>query len=927
MLEKLCGVEGLGNVVLATTMWDIVDRAAGEEREQLLLTSMKDYWGESKLSRSSKAHSQMVQANTPSIVVQQGSKVFRQDRGAQSATEIVDYLVRRKRTVVLELQRELVDNNKYLHETEAGKVILAQYVKQRQSSEQNLERPKEDLKRALLTNDKEHQEELIEYKRESEAEMVRDEEYLRRLKVNQQQIQNEMRETVQQHRQNMQSTETKAQSLAMRHQPDMKRDRDSNDKNAVSLHASSDHYQAPIQENIPGWVIAANNDDAADVDMAAILDPSSYASKLDDLEAAVHQKCRIHDILQTESDGMLHVLPTPREGVEIALEELLLAMNLMQEQRFCTDNIIVLVQDLQRSHVVRACDISIQDVRELYELTKDRPRDTTRLRYLVNKLLRIFIQHPGLEVSATYPQLLRKPLESLCSFLRLATAVYVESHCSDLSLEDFSPAESIVYEVIDGCKYVLSRRRLACLHNFIGGPVWVFESARTSAASSLSITVEQFADLWGPLHTVSSSEGAHRPLAIHTEGGTIFRVADEKADKVQLASETSCHWMRTSPMGRSYKTTQANFLDLLCSDEEFSQELLPFSADQRLLIGHPSSSTRASTAIYNKSRTSSQPQLTISVSSDIEFSHHQECRFDFEEFGAQNAFNMRAAGTMPAYYSPNEYQLGFSAGQYVNVGLHKTWKRRPSVTYKDRIMSFCCSGSLATPERVKQVLQLLLGLEVSACTFNAQRVSLEQVIRTAFPSDANIIDQACTAGDASILATYLGELRFSGVTERENQVLLYWPLSKGIGEVFCHIDFPRWSSMLKDTPDSCCFATLSPRCLQFATNYSGRLIGSLCSPGSVYLPKSTLRSTIHVNPHECLRLPLKQGSDIAIENGSLRIHHADEKFHIAFLQHRGWKRLKTLAGRDKRNIHRELLDPSRTCKSSFEVCIMDDPAV
>lgn len=105
MFKKLCGDNGLANVVLATTMWSSgVDEKTAVYREEQLRTQ-PDFWAK---------------------MVEKGSKIFRHDRGAASATEIVDYLISRKQTVVLDIQRELVDERKTLQDTAAGAEIQAE---------------------------------------------------------------------------------------------------------------------------------------------------------------------------------------------------------------------------------------------------------------------------------------------------------------------------------------------------------------------------------------------------------------------------------------------------------------------------------------------------------------------------------------------------------------------------------------------------------------------------------------------------------------------------------------------------------------------------------------------------------------------------------------------------------------------------------
>jgi DNA repair exonuclease SbcCD ATPase subunit len=102
IFKKLCGDDGLGSVVLATTMWgNLPERSLGEMREKELIEN-KEFWGG---------------------MMGKGSRVFRHDNGLDSAKVIVDHLVKKKRPVVLEIQKQLVDQGMTLEETAAGMAL------------------------------------------------------------------------------------------------------------------------------------------------------------------------------------------------------------------------------------------------------------------------------------------------------------------------------------------------------------------------------------------------------------------------------------------------------------------------------------------------------------------------------------------------------------------------------------------------------------------------------------------------------------------------------------------------------------------------------------------------------------------------------------------------------------------------------------
>jgi len=99
MFAKLCGEGAIGNVILATTMWDRVKGDVGERREAELTTK---YW-----------HG----------MVQSGSRVLRFNGKFNGAWAIVDSIVQKDPVHSLLLQEELVDLQRRLSETEAGMTL------------------------------------------------------------------------------------------------------------------------------------------------------------------------------------------------------------------------------------------------------------------------------------------------------------------------------------------------------------------------------------------------------------------------------------------------------------------------------------------------------------------------------------------------------------------------------------------------------------------------------------------------------------------------------------------------------------------------------------------------------------------------------------------------------------------------------------
>lgn len=170
MFKKLCGEDALPSVVLATTWWTGVDAATGAMRETELATR-DSFWAG---------------------MIAKGSRMFRQDNGAHSARQIVDYLVRRKRPVTLKIQEELVDEHKTLDETGAGVEVDSQLAQQKKEFEAKLLQIQKDMQQAMKDKDREYQDELLAFKRETEERMRKAEEDRIKLQTGSEELRRQM---------------------------------------------------------------------------------------------------------------------------------------------------------------------------------------------------------------------------------------------------------------------------------------------------------------------------------------------------------------------------------------------------------------------------------------------------------------------------------------------------------------------------------------------------------------------------------------------------------------------------------------------------------------------------------------------------------------------------------------------------------------
>lgn len=169
MFKKLCGDDSLGSVVLATTFWGMAMPEIEQSREAQL-TTRSDFWGH---------------------FIQKGSKVFRQDQRKESATKIIDYLVSRCKPVVLEIQREMNDQNKTLDQTGAGVEVQGDLAKAKAAHEEEMASVRADMQRALARKDIEWQEELAAAKKEIEEKLRDDEESRAQLHIDRENLKRE----------------------------------------------------------------------------------------------------------------------------------------------------------------------------------------------------------------------------------------------------------------------------------------------------------------------------------------------------------------------------------------------------------------------------------------------------------------------------------------------------------------------------------------------------------------------------------------------------------------------------------------------------------------------------------------------------------------------------------------------------------------
>ena len=116
IFRKLCGDKASKHVVLATTKWRKVDESNGADREEELKSA---FWN---------------------VMIRHGSPITRFEDNHTSAKQIVLATLNTKRDpeVYLRIQKELVDLQKYLPQTDAGKFVSVDLQTQLSKSKRDL---------------------------------------------------------------------------------------------------------------------------------------------------------------------------------------------------------------------------------------------------------------------------------------------------------------------------------------------------------------------------------------------------------------------------------------------------------------------------------------------------------------------------------------------------------------------------------------------------------------------------------------------------------------------------------------------------------------------------------------------------------------------------------------------------------------------
>lgn len=291
---------------------------------------------------------------------------------------------------------------------------------------------------------------------------------------------------------------------------------------------------------------------------------------------------------------------------------------------------------------------------------------------------------------------------ALCRALSLLADLglvsYVGSHATRFDKEHLHkeiPTTAVGNGDSDSLHFDCRTRPLACLSGFLDEEqVWVFRCSvgglkalplKDDPRSGLFILthIEEFADIWGPVWSMSADKGPPGSIRQHNVSKGVICPVDEAA--TQKGKPVRCHWYRWG----QFQMRRANRLLSLSKP-------LYLEKDDLLLIG-----TR--------------------------FRDNQDCKYTLDQFETDYGHEMGVLGGEPSVWESglDSRSGSLSFSKIFGVSASGTQKRRPQTSLKQLILArWKTAPQTANPG----ILNQYLGVEISHCTGNAQRVRIKDLL-------------------------------------------------------------------------------------------------------------------------------------------------------------------------------------------------------
>lgn len=580
------------------------------------------------------------------------------------------------------------------------------------------------------------------------------------------------------------------------------------------------------------------------------------------------------------------------------------ALKYLQSQGFCGSVMSLLLEEQDHNDIASAFHISLDEIDCFISLLRSfmNPLDEQAIMELIQKWIqKILKTHDGAFADVDLMEYVR----ILYTILSIGLISFSGSHVCRFDENLWGQQMEEISIGFNG--YAFQPRKLACLDDFIGGPAWVLSKSRTPAEileqplrpnegydqtlqetlkgpdgellmaweeqqepsqveMKVSFTVQDLQELWGPVSLVGGTED--EGLVIRTERGFIVPVPRKSQSSLY---GIECHWTTETPD---------------CLSKERSDIPILFCNTSKILIG-----------------TSEKPEIGLAV--------NETCKSSIQLIQQQIAYRLQYPGTCKSRYTSEGFDVQLVGGQYATVGISKKYKRMPSRTLKAMLIEDC----LKPDTRLVPVLNLRVGLEVSACTGNAQRVTLWEALRLSQTGTQSTDSSSCCAhkvGDKAcvglcwtrwqsddeidslggmsgsnkhlsgsearrIIINSLLALEHSGVDSEEN-LQVCWPFSNS--PVNCPLspsspkESHHWFGVVKDSRDTSSFAVFSQRCLEFPEQGLVRSCSAPCKEGHFKPLQTILATRILITTEEKSVFGLPQGAKFVVGEAHLTVTKA-----------------------------------------------------
>lgn len=553
----------------------------------------------------------------------------------------------------------------------------------------------------------------------------------------------------------------------------------------------------------------------------------------------------------------------------------------LRQNSFCTHSISILVMDCEHTDIVRLQRIDLEDIRSLLKFALDCSKQDRSLDlYRLEAALRPFGTILGMQIvpyHSSNPEYTLTNLSQLSIILDLSIIIYSSAHIARFDEQffkaDLNSLRIDFTDVFSSNSYLtLVRRSLSCLNDYLGHEqVWVWHPCNRHQAAKeirnihndnitlkVSTNITDLADIWGPIWPVTI-DGFKNISTFQAGHGVLVPWSADKASEkhTDLRYGTLYHWT----------TDLDNAVEKLSNTPNIKIE-----KDTLILVGGdcltPPQSTSVGTNTHNVITLTSVPRAMLIVNTSCTTSSKRITQ------NLKNANILRILGTQrPRVYRDSETLTG-SLGYMATLAGGITLKRSAGVTVKDML---CSAWKLDAGNRNPRILECWYGVEVSACSGNASRRRLKDIISSknmrrhlhlCYPSledtdygrsfinalasedirafrkiwDENQIWQSDLQ---KLVSCCLEALAFPAVDENGEMSVLWLDDDDQETIAAIPVSMCSWTGMLKDTELSCTMIILSQNCLELESRVRyGSRCGNSFAPGS---KNSLLETALVIN--------------------------------------------------------------------------------